>query len=1128
MTHLRAGAIEEAAALFARAAEHDPANAAIATDYGFALAGSAGGPRRSKVLRGAIDKDPKRFYAYVNLADLWATDPARWERRDAAVAFLEKGLDALKDDRKGRFNLLLGLAGFERAIGRTAAARARLAPLLAPEARAAVARAAQAGARSARRDRARRAGARARGLAGPAIAPGDLAPARARRSGRGRAPARGAARRSIRWSRRAPSWARARIARAAGARGAPGASTRRCATSRSPSNLAPSNARGLARARAAARRARRRAGAGPRRRGAQAGAHAGAGLVRSPRAARAHRPPPRGRQPAGARAPPAPARRSAPARSTRRRRSGSISAIRRASGAIVSRRRSPTRPGSSRPPCRCTRSPARCRRRPPTRSPNDGPGLWALASGVRKLGKAEQGAAPDSTATPDDARARRLDRSRGRARRAGGALRAGGVAGGERRSRGRARGSHRLRRARARAPSTWPRRRRCAPGSATAPGRAARRARRPRCSRASACSRTGPTPPCARSGGTCTAELPPDRLIALGAGPRVRRPPRARRAPATSWAATRRCARLARLDARLPDAELRAADRRPLARGRRARHRRGRVGARPPGGARGRRGDGARPDRARAGAGRPERHRRGRLDPRGARRRASASPTRAAARRARARIAAGAPRSAALALAAAGADGLRAAGAGAAGRVAAALRRRPGLYPEVGRAVGELRHDVLKHRAGVLGLGRRRRTPTRAEIARALSRAAADLDRCGRDLRPARRRRARRRRPTLRPLAREPVFGALARDLARAEALLARPRRAPTTGPSCCAIDERLRGAHADALGDLLHLGPRTRLDAAALSTWIAAVEAAARRVRRRLDRDRARARRPRRRLPRRERRPGGDLRQPAAQRPDRRRRPARRAGDRARRSRARRDRPAGGHAVRRRLGDRSRSRSRRSRRARAAAASPSSAIWSAPGAATWSCAPSRRRSPSWWGRASRYDRPRPRFVVCEDGSEYLDRFRRFLGDGLRASSPAARLRDGARRRRRRRRPAPRSRLPPHARPSAWSTSTAPPRAALDAGTRARLAETQGILILRQLRAAGVDPPRHPVRRSRRPRAGPLPRIDPRPARDRRQPPRPPRDRRAHARGGRRGSRRRGRGRQRCPACYGSATGSNA
>jgi hypothetical protein len=99
----------------------------------------------------------------------------------------------------------------------------------------------------------------------------------------------------------------------------------------------------------------------------------------------------------------------------------------------------------------------------------------------------------------------------------------------------------------------------------------------------------------------------------------------------------------------------------------------------------------------------------------------------------------------------------------------------------------------------------------------------------------------------------------------------------------------------------------------------------------------------------------------------------------------------------------------------------------------------------------------RPRFVVCEDGSEYLDRFRRFLGDAFdlvpahdcaeaRATlegadgllldldfrrTPAARLVDE-------RGPAPET---------------------VDAGTRARLAETQGILILRQLRASGATLP---------------------------------------------------------------------
>ena len=94
----------------------------------------------------------------------------------------------------------------------------------------------------------------------------------------------------------------------------------------------------------------------------------------------------------------------------------------------------------------------------------------------------------------------------------------------------------------------------------------------------------------------------------------------------------------------------------------------------------------------------------------------------------------------------------------------------------------------------------------------------------------------------LKRLPRDPVFGALAADLFRAETLLAAEARLPDSQDSelhgaapegdaaeLLAIDERLRNNHADALGDLLQLGPRTRLDATALASWIAAAEASAR-----------------------------------------------------------------------------------------------------------------------------------------------------------------------------------------------------------------------------------------------------------------------------------------------------------
>jgi hypothetical protein len=96
-------------------------------------------------------------------------------------------------------------------------------------------------------------------------------------------------------------------------------------------------------------------------------------------------------------------------------------------------------------------------------------------------------------------------------------------------------------------------------------------------------------------------------------------------------------------------------------------------------------------------------------------------------------------------------------------------------------------------------------------------------------------------------------------------------------------------------------------------------------------------------------------------------------------------------------------------------------------------------------------------FVVCEDGSEYIDRFRKFLGESfdfvpagdlkaarLAAAGAGGLLFDLDFRR------TPAGRLVDEQGQSSD---------ALDAGTRQRLAETQGILILRGLRAGGVALP---------------------------------------------------------------------
>jgi len=99
----------------------------------------------------------------------------------------------------------------------------------------------------------------------------------------------------------------------------------------------------------------------------------------------------------------------------------------------------------------------------------------------------------------------------------------------------------------------------------------------------------------------------------------------------------------------------------------------------------------------------------------------------------------------------------------------------------------------------------------------------------------------------------------------------------------------------------------------------------------------------------------------------------------------------------------------------------------------------------------------RPRFVVVEDGTEYLDRFSKFLGDeftfvAARDFETASGLASGAdgllldldfRR-------TPPERL---------VDERGPVGVVPDADRRRRLAETQGILILRLLRAGGVTLP---------------------------------------------------------------------
>jgi len=824
MERLKDGRVEEAAALFAAAAEHDPGNAGYATDLGFALGRLGRRAEAEKVLRGAIDKDPHRIYAWVNLAEILADDPTRWGRRDAIVNFLEKGLDSIREDSKRRHHLVLGIANFERAIGRTAAARARLKPLLEGDGDSQLTREARKRVLDlleslAMDDRAHA----LEDWPRPDVTRADTTQAAdaARALDAGRADAALATAETL--VQRYPTWPRALVLRARALEMA-GRVDEAARDLEIAVNLAPSNAIAW------------------RMLGKILAQHGGA--LEAERADDALRN-------ALTLEPGWTDLRDLRDRLARRRAVGNPQAA-SGGGAVPTdqarmlyqqaeewiRVGDPVGLGRELLDQALTDSPgfvaaavssyALTGRLPPATLEalkNDGPGLWALASGVRKLGqtgkKAAGGDDVEALVRPLIDRAVALDVQDARfARaiaRAAGGDRAGALAD---LTAYVAREPNPEHLAEARALRAEIEDRATPRGDSQPSPQLLARIR---------LLEDKPDAALRALAGPCRRDIPADRLIALGlVNEYADRLATARvcyemAAGAGGALGASGLARAAQLDARLSDAELRKADRRTLSAAAAAQ-----IGAGEWALARLAEAEGdrttalARTERALALAVGNTTDGDQWVDvARATRNRLSdAARNEDAARRDRGLkigLAVGAALAFILYLFARRRWHGR--------TVAAALRRRPALFPDVARAVAELRHDVLKHRASVLGL-LSDPDPPREEIIRTMTEprptsavVASIYDRIAQA--------ATGHGTTLRVLAREPVFGALYRDLARAEALLAAGTGG--SGAELAAIDERLRGPHAEALTELLTLGPRTRLDAGTLSAWIASVEAAAR-----------------------------------------------------------------------------------------------------------------------------------------------------------------------------------------------------------------------------------------------------------------------------------------------------------
>jgi tetratricopeptide (TPR) repeat protein len=128
---LRQGRTAEADSLLGKALEQGEPDVELGIMWGRVRLQLGNLPGAESAFRLVLEAEPDNGQALAGLAEVFARDPASWDRRQALHAFLEESIARLlalgtDDGARSAVTASIGLADFERAVGLTVDARARL------------------------------------------------------------------------------------------------------------------------------------------------------------------------------------------------------------------------------------------------------------------------------------------------------------------------------------------------------------------------------------------------------------------------------------------------------------------------------------------------------------------------------------------------------------------------------------------------------------------------------------------------------------------------------------------------------------------------------------------------------------------------------------------------------------------------------------------------------------------------------------------------------------------------------------------------------------------------------------------------------------------------------------------